>query len=109
MADDLRSTRAAANESVFREINERVEELADRFAGDVEFLCECGRLECTERLAVPVEEYERVRASGRRFIVAKGHELPDVERIVDERPGWLVVEKTGEDGEAAKARDPRDD
>jgi hypothetical protein len=109
VADDPQKSRAAANESVFREVNERVEELAEGFFGEVEFVCECSRLDCTERLAVPVEVYEAVRASGRRFIVAKGHEQTNVERVVDDRGSWLVVEKTGEAAEAAEARDPRDD
>jgi hypothetical protein len=108
MGDDPRARRTAENESTYRRVNERVEELADELELTPEFVCECGRGECSERLAVPVQEYERVRAHGRRFLVASGHERPEVEKVVDERPGWLVVEKVGEAGAAAAEQDPRD-
>jgi hypothetical protein len=59
-----RHTRLARNESIFREVNERIEELAK--SGDLgeldslEILCECGNAECKEPLRVSVAEYERV-------------------------------------------------
>lgn len=93
---------------MFRQVNERVEELAEGLDLTPEFVCECGRADCDARLAVPVDEYERIRANGRRFVVAAGHERPEVEKVVDERNGWLVVEKTGEAGEVAEAEDPRE-
>ena len=102
-----RERRAAENESLFREVNERVEELAERLDVDAEVVCECSRVDCTTRLRVPVDEYERVRAHGRRFVVAAGHEQPAYERVIDERSGWLVVEKVGEAGEVAGEEDPR--
>lgn len=83
-------------------MNERVEELADGSDLPPEFVCECRRSDCDARLAVPLEEYERVRAHGRRFIVAEGHQRPGVEKVIDERNGWLAVEKTGEAGAVAE-------
>lgn len=107
MADDPRGRRVAENQSVFRQVNERVEELADGFDLKPAFVCECGRPDCAARLSVPVEEYERVRAHGRRFVVATGHERPEVEKVIDQGNGFLVVEKTGEAGEVADEEDPR--
>lgn len=108
MAEDPRARRVGENESLYREVNERVEELSEELHVPPEFVCECGRTDCSQRLQVPVDEYERVRANGRRFIVARGHERPEVEKVIDERDGWLVVEKIGEAGTAADEDDPRD-
>jgi hypothetical protein len=107
MPDDPRGRRVGENESLFRQVNERVEELAGNLDLPTQFVCECGRAGCDARLSVPLDEYERVRAHGRRFILAAGHERSEVEKVIDERDGWLVVEKTGEAGEAAEQEDPR--
>lgn len=92
---------------MLRQVNERVEELADGLDLPPEFVCECGRPDCDARLSVPVEAYERVRAHGRRFVVAIGHERPEVEKVIDQGNGFLVIEKTGEAGEVAEEEDPR--
>ena len=102
---DRSASQAAANESIFREVNERVEELAE--GSPVRFLCECADPDCTVRLDVPLDEYERVRAHGDRFVVAPGHERPELEAVVDVRDGYLVVRKTGETGALAREEDPR--
>jgi hypothetical protein len=108
MGDDPRERQIGENESTFREVNERIEEIAAGVSFAPEFVCECGRTDCAERLRVPLDEYEAVRKHPRRFIVASGHERPAVEKVIDERQGWLVVEKTGEAGEIASEEDPRD-
>jgi chromosome segregation ATPase len=61
--------RAARNEALFREVNERVEELHDKLTsgGTAEFVCECADETCTERLALPLATYERVRKSPLSF------------------------------------------
>jgi hypothetical protein len=104
---DERARRVAENEAVFREVNERIDDLAERLDVETEIVCECSRLDCAERLTVPADEYERVRAHGRRFLLAEGHEQPAVERVIDARGGWIVVEKVGEAGDVAEAEDPR--
>ena len=107
MPDDLYARRVGENESTYRMVNERVAELVEDAAVPPEFVCECGRHGCAERVPVPLDEYERVRAHPRRFLVARGHERPEVEKVIDERDGFLVVEKTGEAGAAAADEDPR--
>jgi hypothetical protein len=99
--------RAGRNETIFREINERAEELATAVTGSTEFLCECARTDCTERLDVPLDTYEQVRARSRHFLVAPGHEQLQYERVVDQGDGWLVVTKIGIAGEVAEDEDPR--
>jgi hypothetical protein len=106
-----RERRLGENEILYREVNERVRELQERFGLEdeyVEFVCECGRIDCSERIRLTVEEYEHVRDSGKRFALRRGHDEPSVERVVDENERFVTVEKH-EDGPAqfARAEDPR--
>lgn len=107
MADRSDKERIAQNESIFREINERVEEIGTAVEGPTEFLCECARTDCTERLVVPLDIYEQVRARSRHFLVVPGHERLEYERVVDQGDGWLVVTKLGVVGDVAEDEDPR--
>jgi hypothetical protein len=87
--------RAARNEAVFREVNERVRELHDdsRNHRSAEFVCECADDACTERIDLGLDAYERVRQNPHHFIVRPGHERPDIERVVEEGHGFLIVSK----------------
>jgi len=107
VADRSDKERIAQNESIFREINERVEEIGTAVEGPTEFLCECARTDCTERLVVPLDIYEQVRARSRHFLVVPGHERLEYERVVDQGDGWLVVTKLGVVGDVAEDEDPR--
>jgi hypothetical protein len=107
MSDESNEERVGRNESIFREINERVEEISAAVEGPTEFLCECARTDCTERLSVPLWIYEQVRSRPRHFLVVPGHERLEFERVVDQGDGWLVVTKGGVAGEVAEDEDPR--
>jgi len=107
---DSREQRLARNENLFREINERVRQIASEHGPDAhpyEFYCECSNTDCTLRVELELPEYERVRAIGTRFLVAPGHNLPEIERIVEQAEGWWVIEKEGAAGEFAAELDPR--
>lgn len=101
--------RQGQNESRFRKVNESID--AGRGLRDAEaqlaFICECGRLGCSDVIALPVGEYERVRSSPRRFIVRPDHVDPAVEHVVDRGAGHVVVEKEGEAAHVAEELDPR--
>lgn len=100
--------RRALNENVFREMNERLEQLGEEFGeGVVDFLCECADPACSASLSVPVSVYEAVRDQPRRFLVLPGHQREGVERVVEEYADYLVIEKFGEAGEVAEGTDPR--
>jgi hypothetical protein len=86
--------RVAETEALFREVNERIAESAARFQSDeLDIVCECADAECVERLPTTVDEYERVRANGARFLVAPGHEDESFEQVVGRRVRYRVVEK----------------
>jgi len=100
--------RRALNENIFREMNERLEQLGEEFGGDaVEFLCECADPTCSAALSIPLSVYEAVRDHARRFVIVPGHQREDAERVVEKHPSYLVVEKLGEAGEVAEDTDPR--
>ena len=104
-----RAERQGRNESLFREVNERIAELNQAFEveGRSEFLCECTREECKEPISISIEEYENVRNGSRRFFVVPGHEDESVERVVERNDRYVVVEKIGEAAEEADDLDPR--
>src|SRR5215210_5128814 len=102
--------RIARTESLFRDVNERIAETAERFGSDdAEFVCECADAGCGERFAAPLDEYEHVRADGVRFLVAPGHEEPDYEHVVHRKTGYQIISKTknGTLARAARQLDPR--
>jgi len=100
--------RAARNEALFREFNERVERLAGAVVLDrIRFVCECGDLECVERVDLTRAAYEDVRGDPTRFVVAPGHENPEIERAVVRGEGYLVVEKVEHAAQVATEHDPR--
>jgi hypothetical protein len=108
-----RERRLALNEAMFREVNERVEDINQTFAsvtGSFDIFCECGDSTCTERVTVPTDVYERVRSDPKRFLLQAGHEDPTVETVVETYEVFVVVEKEGVAVERiAEQTDPRRD
>src|SRR5262245_26681413 len=104
-----RAERHGRNESLFREVNERIAELNQTFEieGRSEFLCECSREECKQPLSISLDEYEAVRRESTRFFVIPGHEDDGVEHVIERNDRYVVVEKIGEAAEAADDLDPR--
>ncbi len=109
--DDEVQRRLAANEAVFRSVNEGIQR--GQWPGDesrqVGFRCECARLGCNALLELTASEYEHVRANPRRFVMIAGHQIAAVETVIEGHDGYLVVEKREEAGEHAAATDPRSD
>jgi hypothetical protein len=109
--DEERARRIGANEALFREVNERFEGLNEAFAAitdTFEITCECGDVSCVERITVPLEEYERIRDDSALFLIVAGHEISDVEDVVERHDGHVVVRKhPGPPREVAERTDPR--
>ncbi len=107
---DARELRLAQNETIFREINERVRDIAEQHGSDphvYSFFCECANSDCTLQISLTTADYERVRTDGAQFVIARGHELPEVERVVEDGDGWSVVAKKGDAAAYARGLDPR--
>jgi hypothetical protein len=98
---DERLERRARNEALFREVNDRIEELSEDVekqgiapeGGIVEFHCECGRDGCVERVRMTVAQYEQVRSDNDRFALFPGHESDELETVVERGEHYVVVDK----------------
>jgi len=102
--------RGARNQSLFREVNERVETLQAEWgdgAGAIDFCCECADTDCALPMAMTTEEYEALRAHPSRFAVLPSHFFSDIEVIVARNDRFWTVEKIEDAAEMAATLDPR--
>ena len=109
---DAREKRLAQNENLFRSVNERIEQVALSGGLDehvFEFYCECSNADCNLLVPMTVPEYEGVRRDPTQFVVAPGHELPEIETVVRTTNAYQVVTKHGEAAAFVAERDPRRD
>jgi len=83
--------------------------LAGREDATYDFLCECSDPSCTKKVVLTRAEYERVRADSTRFVVAKGHALPEIEAVVEHAKDHVVVEKEGAAADVAIHLDTTND
>ena len=108
---DEQARRVGLNEALFREVNEQIRGLNQELAADdgtMTVICECSDTDCAERLELRVSEYERVRSNSLLFMVAKSHQFPDFEQVVEQGDGYDVVRKQEpEAAEVAEETDPR--
>jgi hypothetical protein len=99
----------AANESRFREANEKLERKVVELSLAEErtpYLCECDDPACTAIVQLTIPEYEEVRSKPRQFVVIPDHDAsPD--EVVEKHQGFSVIEKTGEEARLVEEQDPR--
>jgi hypothetical protein len=80
------------NQLIFREVNERIAEItASQSEAVSEFLCECGRAECTSLIDLTLADYQALRDGEDHFVVAPGHCVDGVDRLVESRDGFDVL------------------
>jgi hypothetical protein len=90
----MRAERVAQNERLFRRLNEQIRRVERPSAHEtLDAVCECADQSCFLHLSIPVAEYERLRRNPRRFAIAPGHEVAELETVVDRYDGYIVVEK----------------
>ena len=106
MAD--REERLALNEALFREMNQQVEEGAIATRGEDEpfvVVCECGNLDCVERMRLTPAEYDAAHEHPAQFVVVEGHVRSEIEDVVAWHEVYVVVRKRGRAGEIAAELD----
>ena len=82
---------------LFREVNTQIAAInADREAGQVEFLCECVRQDCISAIPVDLEEFTQVMGKQDVFIVASGHGVEGVDRLLEVRHDYDLVAMEGD-------------
>lgn len=101
-----RYEKAAANQSLFRDVNERIADLSAG-AGTIDVVCECADTGCSEPISLTQDEYEAVRRDPNRFPIKPGHEDLDVERVTGRNDRYCVVEKIASGAAMARELDPR--
>jgi hypothetical protein len=107
-SEQERRERVARNESLFRDVNERMDRQTPEPSQEaVAFFCECGDSACTELVRLSTEAYESVRAHSNRFFMVPGHQLPDTEDVVAEGAGYLVARKHENVRHVVEKTDPR--
>lgn len=81
-------------QNVFRAANERLRTRMEAltYRGRRPVICECSDTRCMEVLELRPEEYQRVRDCG-YFVISHGHDMPEIEQIVERGDGYDVVEK----------------
>jgi hypothetical protein len=90
-----------------RRVNEAIER-GEGNTGPTVFVCECGYLGCSSTLELEIDEYEGVRTDFDRFLVIPGHEIPEVDRVIERHSEYLVVVKPDEGArESAREADER--
>ena len=110
--EEAQEKRLAMNEVLFRDVNERIREISDTFGqkdATYNFLCECSDPMCAEKVVLTRAEYEHVRAESTRFVVVKGHAMPEIESVVEQAKDHVVVEKEGAAADVAVHLDTTDD
>jgi hypothetical protein len=79
---DDSTEQSVRNQRIFREVNERLREIADPSTTLTEFLCECSDLDCCETIELDVSAYEAIRSTPNAFLVVAGHE--SFERVLED-------------------------
>ncbi|MGH3043840.1 MAG: hypothetical protein ACRDM2_03855 [Gaiellaceae bacterium] len=104
----LSDERLARNEILFREINERLDEMSVPWSKTTDYLCECSEMSCTKIVELTSDQYERIRSRATVFVVAPGHEKHEIEKVIERHDGYLLVEKVVAVEEIIE-QDPRSD
>jgi len=106
--DEISSSleRLARNQIMFREVNERIAEVAPT-ENPVDFLCECSRDDCDATIRLTREDYEGVRSRPNLFVVTSGHEIDEVDSVVGTTGSYTLVEKKPNGAKLAHETDPR--
>ena len=104
-----REERLAENEAMFRTANERMAEWEELRISESEelYFCECADDDCRQKVSLRRPDYEKVRSNSRHFLIVVGHEVPDVETVIEKHGDWAVIEKNPEVAETVESLDPR--
>jgi hypothetical protein len=91
---------APGGKALFREVNDRIYEVAAQLSDRssrtrAEFVCECGAPDCCRQISMTLEEYEALRALRGRYAVALEHESQEPSYTRSRESSEPVVEQDG--------------
>ena len=88
-----RDERVFRTEEFFKRVNDTMRnELGD---GDGMFLCECGNIACTEKLALSALVLRLLHSIEGYFAVLPGHHIPELETLVKQNGHYAIVHNNG--------------
>ncbi len=101
MTDKLSKNKSVRTEQLVRDENLQAKDRLKKYLHDDEkskseplgFDCECSDPKCDKHVRISIDEYESVHKRKDRFTISKGHETPEVEKIVSRGPKHDIVEK----------------
>ena len=102
---EMDARQVALNQAALRTLNESID--ADGVDGFIAFRCECGQLGCNQLITLRRAEYEAVRVNPRRFVIATGHVVAELEHEVERYADHGVVETHRDTSEFAERTYPR--
>jgi hypothetical protein len=106
-----RLRRVGENEALYRLVNEQIEALsAGVTASGKEFgvICECAALDCKTQIMIKPTVYEQARANSDHFIVLRGHQIDEIETVIEDHGSFIVIAKTPQEAKRiAEEMDPR--
>ena len=91
--DELTRRRLEHNEAVFKSVNEEIEGRSEDSPRAQEYVCECADTGCSATIRLTHPQYEHVRSEPNWYAVLPGHEVPEVERVVETFDEYLIVQK----------------
>jgi hypothetical protein len=86
--DPKTQRRVALNQATLRRLNEAISSGGEL----ISFRCECGQLGCNQLITLGRADYDSVRAHPRRFAIAPGHEVLEIESPIERHDVYVVVE-----------------
>jgi hypothetical protein len=104
--DAVAMRRVARLQATLRKLNEAID--AEPRRARIAFRCECGELGCNELILLRRSEYEAVRGNARRFVIAPGHVVAELEREVERHADYAVVQTHPHTSEFAERTYPRE-
>ena len=91
---NVSTERFSRNQLIFREVNERLREVADPSIALAQYACECSHAECSATIELDLADYDAIRSIPNAFVIAPGHEQLEHERVVeDANDRFMLVEK----------------
>lgn len=114
--------RLVENQLVFRQANEQVPKDLDSIKAAAEsegrnslvhkidvplhFYCECSDENCRKRIVMKSSQYKDLHQNNSQFVLVPGHDIPEIERIVQKSDDYIVVEKYRNPPETAEKLKP---
>jgi ANTAR domain-containing protein len=84
-----RDERVVRTEEFFKRVNDTMRNELN--GGDGKFLCECGNIACTEKLALGAEDLRLLHSIEGYFVVLPGHHIPEIETLVKKNGHYAIV------------------